>query len=431
MINVQIISKTINTGKMGILDTLPVEYFIGYEEEVTFINKHFKKYHKPPDEATFIAKFKEFTTVTVGETDEYLHSTLMEEVLYHNMIPIINKVVEVMKTDSREAVDMLMAEVEQLPKVNGVGSRNIIKEALKRYHSHMDTDKETLSYIPTGIPQLDSHFNGGLMKGEEFCVIFARIGNGKSWFGLLMAMGAWLSGARVGFISPEMSVEQIGYRFDTLYKGFNNRDLIGKRKVHGYEDYIKKLRKEKIPFEVATLKDFSDGITVSKIKNFVISNELDIVFIDGITYIKDERKKNGENANTALTHISEDLMEMSTRLKIPVVVAVQTNRQGVKKKTEEDEEAEEELPDLEHIKDSDGIAANASRAIALRMKNDTLTLQVRKNRYGVNGGKLLFSCALNTGNIRYIPSAGDSVSEFERETTMNRLKEHYSDEGAL
>lgn len=434
MIAIQIISKVLKKGKLGIIGEMPIEMFQGFESEVSFIKTHYDKWKKVPDEATFINKFKDFTPVVALEKDEYLRSILMEENIYNKMVPIVQEVVEVMKEDSREAVSLLMQELDNLPKAKMVTSNDIISEANLRYREYIRTEDEDRNFIPTGIKELDTYLNGGLMRGEEFVVLFARISNGKSWMGIRFALGAWLQGFNVGLISPEMSAQQIGYRFDTMYKGFNNKDLLSKRKVPKYKEYIKTLRKEEVPFHVATMKDFSREITVTKIKNFVITNKLDFLVIDGITYLTDERKERGDNLTTTLKKISEDLMGLSEDLGIPVVVAVQANRDALrnkKNKLEDEEDVEEELPDLEHIKDSDGIAANASRCIALKMVGTTMHMQVRKNRHGVNGGKFVYSCDFNTGEFNYIPTQNDGVQESYRDNEISKLKEEFPDEGAL
>ena len=59
-------------------------------------------------------------------------------------------------------------------------------------------------------------------------------------------------------------------------------------------------------------------------------NKLDILGIDGITYLTDERYKKGDNRTTMLTNISEDLISLSIELKIPIIVVVQSNRRWSK-----------------------------------------------------------------------------------------------------
>ena len=152
---------------------------------------------------------------------------------------------------------------------------------------------------------------------------------------------------------------------------------------------------------VATPADFARKITVSKLRNFVKEYKLDLLAVDGIKYLTDERSQRGDNLTMALTNISEDLMELSLELAIPIVVVGQANRSGVAQN--EDSGA----PELESARDSDGMAANASKVLSIRQKQDNvLEIAVKKNRFGRVGGRLLYHWSINTGEFTCIPSDG-------------------------
>lgn len=152
-------------------------------------------------------------------------------------------------------------------------------------------------------------------------------------------------------------------------------------------------------------------------------NKIDILGIDGITYLTDERYNKGDTRTTMLTNISEDLMSLSIELKIPILVVVQSNRQGVNKDSEE-------TPDLENIKDSDGIAANATKVLAIKQKvNDNiLQLSVRKHRDGRTGQTLLYQFDFDTGNFTYVPSNNDGLEPKQRKEKINKIKKEFKDD---
>lgn len=124
-----------------------------------------------------------------------------------------------------------------------------------------------------------------------------------------------------------------------------------------------------------------------------------------------------------LTNISEDLMTLSIELKIPILVVVQSNRSGVNKDTEE-------TPDLENIKDSDGIAANATKVLAIKQKTSDHIIQisVRKHRDGRTGQTILYSFDFDTGNFTYVPSNDDGLEPKERKEKINKIKKEFNDE---
>ena len=60
MVTLQILNKILDTGDMGLIlkNDLTVDYFIGYEDEFTFIVDHYARYGKVPDKASFLDKFR-------------------------------------------------------------------------------------------------------------------------------------------------------------------------------------------------------------------------------------------------------------------------------------------------------------------------------------------------------------------------------------
>ena len=410
MVELQILSRVIKDKNASILtlNGITEDYFITYGEEYSYIMNHLKNYGNVPDRETFLSKFPNFTLVDVTETDTYLVETFNEEHLYSLAVPVINQLAEIMQTDSRAAVEFLQSKLPSLTQHNVVLGKDIISGAQERYEEWEDRKQNQAKYcIPTGFQELDE-ITGGWQRGEEFSVLFARTGQGKSWILIKTLEHAWKIGKRVGLIEPEMSVTKTGYRFDTLSGNMSNTGLTRGQDIEGYDKYIENLKQKDVPFFVASPKDFRRNITVSKLRAFIESNKLDILGIDGISYLKDERQHRGDNRTTALTNISEDLMDLSIELKIPIIVVCQSNREGAK---------EDEAPDLENIRDSDGIAYNASTVIAVRQKGPGIEFAVRKNRNGKNGDKLIYLWDIDKGVFQYIPNEEaerDNSAEIER-----------------
>lgn len=401
MVALQILSKVIQTKDISIItdNQLDTEYFPEYTEEFDFIMSHYKEYGNVPDKATFLSHFNNFEFVIVDESDDYLIDTIREEYLYTQAVPVVQNIAKLLKTNSNSAVEYMFQSIKNLQPTYKMGGIDIIAQARKRYEEFINRrDNPEAWYFSTGFPELDELIHG-LKRGEELFVLFARTNNGKSWVLEKICTHVWEIGFNVGYISPEMGDISVGFRFDTLYKNFSNTDLMWGNKEFdsdGYKEYIENLEKNKNKFIVATPSDtgFNNKITVTKLKNFIVQNKLDIIAIDGITYLSDERGKRGDNKTTTLTNISEDLMTLSTELGIPVLVVVQANRNGVVDKESDD------TPELESIRDSDGISQNASTVISLKQSNDgVLTMQVKKKREGRVGDKVQYRWSPNIGEF--------------------------------
>lgn len=426
MVAIQILNKILTTGDASILqdNNITRDYFVGFEDEYDFLIDHLKEYGNVPDKTTFISKFNDFEFVDVQESDRYLVDTIREEYLYYQSVPVLQKAAELLKSDANAAAEYMIQALKTLQPNYSNNGIDIISQANDRFEKYKERQEHQDEWFFTsGFEELDDIIHG-IQREEELLVIFARTNQGKSWVLEKMCTHVWQLGFNVGYISPEMSADSIGYRFDTLNKNFSNKALMwgkGDIEEEEYSEYIKELSEKDNKFMVATPIDFDRKITVSKLKTFVTNNKLDLIAIDGITYMTDERFKRGDNKTTTLTNISEDLMMLSMELHIPILIVVQANRNGVV-------DEEEGTPELESIRDSDGIAHNASKVLSIRqLKNGVLEIGVKKQRFGRVGGKLQYDWDINTGMFTPIVSNDDAQPRDRTERKVREVKKRYVD----
>lgn len=426
MVALQIISKCLATQDLSIIENnlLSKDYFVGYEDEYVYLVQHKKDYGNVPDKATFLSKFPEIDLVEVAESDRYLVDTIREEYLYYKSVPVVQKVAELLKTDANAAAEYMIHALKDLQPNYRLGGIDIIEDSEERYNQFLERkEHQTDWFFTCGFEELDDLIHG-IQREEELFVIFARTNQGKSWVLEKMCTHVWQIGYNVGYISPEMGASSIGYRFDTLYKNFSNRGLMwGKDDIDekAYEEYLKNLKAIKNKFIVATPNDFDRKITVTKLKNWIQQYKLDLVAVDGITYMTDERYRRGDNKTTTLTNISEDLMSLSMELRVPILIVVQANRGGV---SQDDSSG---TPELETIRDSDGISHNASKVISIKQTKDgILKMEVKKQRFGAVGGKLNYQWNIDTGDFIFVPAEDDAEPEERTERKVREVKKRFS-----
>lgn len=412
MVELQILNKVLKDGNDSILklNDITRDYFDEYLEEYDWIFKHKEDYGNIPDIETFLSTFQEFDIINVSESTEYLINTFREEYLYRQIVPVIQKSAELIQTNSYDVVDYLKTELPNLKISQASKGVDIISQAKDRYNEWKETkENQDAHFIPTGFQELDDAI-GGLHKGEELVVLFARTGIGKTWVAIKMLEHSWKMNLRVGMLEPEMSATKTGYRFDTVHQHISSKALYRGEDIQGYERYINKLSESNIPFFVAHPKDFNKKVTVSKLRSWVENEHLDILCIDGISYLEDERKQRGDNKTTSYTNISEDLMQLSIDLKVPVIIVVQSNRAGTQT---------EDLQ-LENIRDSDGIAYNASIVISIQQKEAGLQLATNKVRNGSANHKLIYMWDADLGTFEYIPQPARGEEDEEKAEDLRR-----------
>ena len=409
MIELQVLNYILASKRFDIVENnlLTEDYFTAYNDEFKYIQEHVQKYGNVPDLETFLSNFKDFDVLEVTESEKYLVDTLREEHLYYQSVPVIQKIAELMKSDSNAALEYWQSQMSTLQPTYSFGGMDIIHNADDRLNQFMERrDKQDNWFFTTGFKELDDIIHG-IQREEELLVIVARTNQGKSWVLEKISAHIWQIGFNVGYLSPEMSANSIGFRFDTLIKGVSNKGLMWGNKdldADAYTSYIDDLKSKDNKFMVATPKDLGGHVTVSKLRSWIMQCKLDAVAVDGITYLSDERYRRGDSITTSLTHISEDLMSLSVELKVPIMVVVQANRSGV---AQDDKDG---TPELESIRDSDGIAHNASKVISLRQKKDnTLEMCIKKQRFGAVGGKVRYQWSIDTGE--FVPIACDDNTD--------------------
>lgn len=414
MVSIQILSKVLNTSDDSILkdNLLTREYFLDCQDEYDFIAEHKDKYGNIPDKETFLAKFPEFEILEVTESDRYLVETIREEYNYAQTVPIVQNIAKLLQSDANEAIEYLQSQAKVLNPSYSLGGEDIISNTANRKKESEDrANNKRAWYFESGFPELDDIMDGGIQRGEEFIVIVARLGHGKSWTLLKICSHVWQTGFNVGYVSPEMSSNMVGFRLDTVLGHFSNKALLHGGDKSGYEEYLTELGENKHKFMVATTTDFDKKITVSKLRAWIKQNNLDLIAVDGIKYLKDERGSKHDTQTISLTNISEDLMELSIELGIPVLVVVQANRGGARG------DDEVGTPEVEDIRDSDGIGHNATKIISLRQKRDDtdvkVEMSVKKDRYGQMGGSVNYNWHIDTGEWSFL-DFGKNVSIRDR-----------------
>lgn len=386
------------------------DFFPNYKKEWNYILEHYKKYGKVPDQATFLANFTEFDLLDVLEPQKYLLENLREDYVFRNAADLFNESVELLKQNAFEGLRNILSKGEKLLVNNsitqGTDINNIVNQKIADINSKKGT--EGILGISTGLKELDDIL-GGWLPGEELVTIVGRVNQGKSWLLQKFLTAAHSQGKRILLYSGEMSAMQVGYRHDTLALNYSNRQLtrgtISDVQFSNYENDLQERANSLQPFIVVTPKDLGGKyMTVSTLKALIKKYTPDIVGIDQLSLMDDERK--GENRRLQLSNITMDLFRISEELGLPILADAQANRN--KTNTEEPEN-----PELADIGESDAIGQNSSRVISLVQTKLGLSLLITKNRYGENNKKFIYSWDIDLGTFRFVSEEGQIKSEPE------------------
>jgi len=412
MVQLQVLNKILKEKDFSIIskNNLDSSYFSDFRQEFEFIKNHYDVYHNIPDLSTFLSKFTTFKVIEVNESTPYLLDELFKDKNTRDLAYAFNKIREQMMSGNvDDAMITFKKASDKILQNKALEPIDILKDT-SRYNEYIEKTKDfNKFYIKTGLPELDKII-GGWDRNEELCTIIARSGIGKTWLMLFFAVASAKQGLRVGIYSGEMSVNKVGYRVDTLFGGIPNAQLMkGNEDIKvQYKNYIDSLGDIKGSIFVLTPKMIGDYASVSTLRAFMEKSELDILFVDQHSLLKDE--KGGRNNQEKAYNISTSMKLLQDLEKKPIICVAQMNR-------EKNEDSD--LLDLTQIANADKIGQDSTLVLGLsRDKNDEniVKLQIVKIRdIGARNKVLTYHTDLNLGVWKYIPENEEVDSEENNE----------------
>jgi replicative DNA helicase len=183
--------------------------------------------------------------------------------------------------------------------------------------------------------------SGGMMGGE-FILFYGRPKTMKTFITCHVAAHAYfVQHRKVLFFTREMSPEQIRARVLCSISGIDYNDyrkgqipekeeteffrIMTKMRQHEQDSVVKHGRKNESMFVIAS-DTREEGGGISSLKGMIEQYEPDIVFVDGIYLMRDDRKGERSRDWKAVSNITSDLKQVARHYKIPVVGNTQANR---------------------------------------------------------------------------------------------------------
>ena len=409
---------TKNSMQLFVLNGIDETYFTTYKEHYIFLTKYYEKYNQLPSKETFQAKFVgEFEWVFVTDSEESIIDRLREAKLFRDLIGDYKKMGELIKDEKTDkAIEMMASLSQQYLKQSQSKCIDLIGDASVRYDSYIDrVENPNNAFVTTGMKELDDIIGGWDLKNET-AAICARTGFGKSWWLIYFAMSAAKAGLRVGYYSGEMETDLVGYRLDAFAGNISNGSL-----THGNAD-VKEQYKNYVDNINTTIKghiycvtpDMFDGsVTVGKLRAFVEKYDIQMLCIDQLSLLEDQR--HAKTPREQYVNISKDLRALQRLKKIPILEAVQLNR----------EDTSENGPSTKNISESDRIGQDATTVLFIDRKSDNVIFTIGKSRNAKTGDKLTYAWNTNFGVFYYIPTENDA----KKGQDCNSMLEMYDDTG--
>jgi replicative DNA helicase len=412
LIEVQVISHIMNSTKGDTFIQqyqVQADYFHTYDEEATYIIKHLGKHKKIPDMISFLQKFDDFEIIPVSETESYLISELLSNHSYHIMMEEMQRIAPLVADNPEHAFQELKNLVIDLEAIsfNKFNSTSIFdEEFIEVAKTEYNKRKELkgLSGISTGIDELDSSLYGW-QDIEELVLILGRPNEGKSWLLVYFLVEAFRQHKKVLMYSGEMSKVVMFARIVTFLNHIGNKEIMTgadsiEKTYMDFLEYCKTYETEFIIIEPCDLEN--KRLSADVLEQYIKKHKPDIIGIDQLSLMSDYRYKKGNSTRDAYANITADLFYLSKEYHVPILLAVQANRNNMV-----DKRTSQNPPELHHIAEADAVGQNASKAISIKNLSNTemeldkpnLLLKIVKNRFGEKDVLLGFDWRINEGKI--------------------------------
>lgn len=346
----QVICKIIETQDFHTVTKLRIDdsFFLSdsqTKEAFRFLRDHYHNEHtygSVPSWQLLQQRFHGFPWVYSYDTMASLCQELRRNKMRADVLSCVDEVAQTADVDPVAAMAILRETVTRLATQHEITSDLLLSNAYEQLYAdyHTVANAQGVTGIPFPWDILNDDTQG--MHPGQFIVLYGRPKSMKTWIALVIACFAYLRGVRVLVWSLEMNELQLLKRiaciicavdYDKFKKG--KLDPATQQQVWQVlmairdEELVKVNHTGHTPALLVTHpRGDSNGISSlqAKIREF----KPDLVLVDGMYLMRDDRQKVRSIDWKAITHISQDLKRTASLFQIPIIGVTQANRSADK-----------------------------------------------------------------------------------------------------
>lgn len=328
----------------------------------------------------------------------FYEQELGDEIFVDKATPILERFNTQSQIDFPRALLQLRASLQEIERPKDAVGHSLKNSVLQRIEAFA---RSAPLRLRTGIEPLDNATGG--LEQDEFFVISARLGIGKSWLGQFIAANVAKQGKKVLFYSGEMTTEQVGSRIDTIWaEGEISQYLYARNRLTPEERAVLQTKVSQVTGDVIvfTPKDLpTPSCRPSDVSRMMAVYEPDVVILDQISLMEPDGKPL-QSDHERKAELSYQLKRLQSKNPIPFIIISQLNRGA---QTEEATAA--------NIAGSDRIGQDASLIVALkRPDSEKLVITVLKARsFNPQDSKMEFVWDVDRGKLSPVLSGMDAV----------------------
>lgn len=376
----QVVSKLIETGDLTTLTKAKIteDFFHASEcrEIFHFVRAHYHNqntYGSIPSRDLLKKKFPGFAFVKTNDTLATLCEFLRDTRLTSNLQQVMEEIDAMALSDPHQALDLLRKHALSMGSAYEQDNDHALAGAHDALFAEYDLVSKGMGI--TGIPFpwecLNKETQG--MNPEDFIVLYGRPKSMKSWVAFVIAAHAYLEcKQRVLIFSLELSPRLCLRRIAALLSKVSySRVKRGKLTPQEFQRFfatlksLKQLERKSEGSRQGLLVSGRGGRNVGGVASLhakVKEYEPDLVIVDGVYLMKDDRQSARNVDWKSMSHISQDLKDTAATCKIPLIAVNQANKTGSKTKPQE--------ATVDELAYSDSFGQDADLVIKVTKKRD-------------------------------------------------------------
>lgn len=328
---------------------------------------------------------------------EFYKEEVEQEIFVERATPVLERFNVQSQIDFSQALLDLRASLQEVERPRDATGHSLKNSVVQRLEAFEQIAPRRLM---TGIQPLDDATGG--IEPDEFFVVSARLGIGKSWLGQFIAAHLAEQGKTVLFYSGEMVKELVGSRIDTIWAhgAISNylytRNRLSEDEKQALKEKVSQVRGDVIIFTPQDLP--KAACRPSDVERLMHVYRPDAVVLDQLSLMEPDGKRLSSDTERK-AELSYQLKTLQAKNPVPFIVISQLNRG-----------AENEDPTAAMLSGSDRIGQDASLIVALKRRDDRLQLRLLKARtFNRQDGPMEFTWDVDRGSLSPVLSAMDAV----------------------
>lgn len=336
------ISKLVQEKDLTIVKDLQIKnsFFSGDNKKVyLFVTEFFRDNGIFPSDRILLAKFPHYPFEKLGESignEEnliYWGKELRLKVKHNSIIDLIEESASFLESyNTDDAYNVLKKRISYIEnEIIENQDVDITQNSEDRILAYQERKSNLgMRGISSGITMLDYLIKG--FEDKTLTTVIANTGVGKTWFEILVGCNCMLNDCKVLQLVTEMSEEVMQDRYDAMlfsltYGAINYSHFkSGRLSKEVEEDYFEFLR-DTVPKLTPLIISTATGVT--NVRATIEKYEPDIVFIDGVYLMEDDREAKDDWKR--VTNITRDLKKLAKDMKLPIIINTQADKNTSKK----------------------------------------------------------------------------------------------------